>query len=304
MAIIDLVSGFLGAGKTTFIQHYAAWLKANGQRPIVIENEFGILNIDSAILKGNGLEVENLSGGCICCGLKKNFRALLARLCTADIRIVVEPSGIFNPHDFFSLISEPGLRDHLQLGAMITIIDPFSFYDIDDKSRELMREQMLCAGSLLLSRTGRMSKNEVDEAERHIQRLINTPEERQIHVRPWDEFSDEDFNHFSCVQPNHSDANSRYVEHVLLYESVSIHCNRRQNIEEIQTSIAMAFQESDGMIRLKGFVPSQDGEFWEVNCTRHDKSIIKSPNKARPFIVAIGQRMERGKIETLFRQLS
>lgn len=83
MTKIDLINGFLGSGKTTFIHRYLPWLTARGERVAVIENEFGTAGMDTAILSQTGVQVRELSGGCVCCGQKVNFYRLLRELCAS-----------------------------------------------------------------------------------------------------------------------------------------------------------------------------------------------------------------------------
>ena len=120
-AVIDLVTGFLGAGKTTFIERYVTALERAGVRCAVVENEFGAAGVDGAMLRAAGRDVRELTGGCICCGLKVGFHDLLRELAAAGRvdRIVVEPSGIFDPDDYFDVVESPAVRAHAQPGALV-----------------------------------------------------------------------------------------------------------------------------------------------------------------------------------------
>ena len=121
-----MVTGFLGAGKTSFIKLYARWLEKNGVRYAIIENEFGMSGIDSSILRNSCGDVTELSGGCICCGLKVNFYSLLQELAGNGNydRIIVEPSGIFNLDDFLDVINSLSEKNILELGTIITVAEP------------------------------------------------------------------------------------------------------------------------------------------------------------------------------------
>ena len=101
MANIDLITGFLGAGKTTFIRKYAEYLDSIGVTCIVIENEYGSTGIDSRILQADGITTDELFGGCICCTLKVGFHDMLYTLSDKVDRIIVEPSGVYDVSQFF-----------------------------------------------------------------------------------------------------------------------------------------------------------------------------------------------------------
>lgn len=100
MTKVDLVTGFLGAGKTTLIARYGDWLNQKGVRFAVIENEFGAAGVDTAILSERFGNVQELAGGCICCTLKVGFHALLTQLAGQCDRVIVEPSGLFSMDAF------------------------------------------------------------------------------------------------------------------------------------------------------------------------------------------------------------
>ena len=96
---LDLVTGFLGAGKTTLISRFCRYFTGQGWRFGVVENEFGAAGVDSAILREVFGEVRELSGGCICCTLKSGFYTLLEELSHTCDRVIVEPSGLYNLDD-------------------------------------------------------------------------------------------------------------------------------------------------------------------------------------------------------------
>ena len=95
--IVDLVSGFLGAGKTTLISRYAAFRIKQGERVAIIENEFGEMGIDGELLKDAGLTVTEIVNGCICCTMKDDLTSTLQSMCgdNPPDRVIIEPTGIF-----------------------------------------------------------------------------------------------------------------------------------------------------------------------------------------------------------------
>lgn len=190
---IDLITGFLGAGKTTFILQYTRWLSRRGIPYVVIENEFGQVAADSAFLKQDGTQVVELSGGCICCGLKVKFHDLLLRLADQPFRIIVEPSGIFNPHDFFDIVDSPRVKERRSPGAVVCIVDPNQLAALADQDRDILAEQLNCSGHGLLSKTANMSDEALGEAMERVFALYDNPDVAQLETRPWNLLTDADY---------------------------------------------------------------------------------------------------------------
>lgn len=299
MAVVDLVSGFLGAGKTTFILPYVAWLKAQGRRPVVVENEFGFINVDSAILRQDDIEVAELSGGCLCCGLKAAFRDLLLRLAKTDAWIVVEPSGIFNPRDFFSVMAEPEVHAVCRIGMVATVVEPHSLAGPKPQSAGIFHDQLNTAGVVLLSKTGGMDGAEWLEAATRLEALRDAPSEGRIETRPWDQFGDGDFARFSQAGYFLPAGDGVFQDHAALYESLVIRSDKPLAEEEVRTAIDAVRRTAGDVIRLKGFVPRRNGGFWQVNGTA-DGCELREVEGARAFLVAIGRGLERKTIERHF----
>ncbi len=151
MANIDLITGFLGAGKTTFIRKYAAYLKSKGEKIAVIENEYGSKGIDSQILMADGIVTDELYGGCICCTLKIGFHDMLLRLSKDYDRVIVEPSGVYDISQFYSVMSGTAMEGKCSVGNVICIVDPYSLSDMDDFSRDMLRRQVRSSGAVIFS---------------------------------------------------------------------------------------------------------------------------------------------------------
>ena len=102
-AKLDVVTGYLGSGKTTFIEKYIDYLNASGISFAVIENEFGRAGVDADILRSTGAEIHEISGGCVCCTLKVTLYDLLSDLAKRVERIILEPSGLFCGDDLIDV---------------------------------------------------------------------------------------------------------------------------------------------------------------------------------------------------------
>ena len=169
MSKVDLITGFLGAGQTTFIRRYLAYLDSLGISYAVIENEFGASGVDSAIL---GESVRELNGGCICCGQKVNFHNLLLDLAGQIERIIVEPSGVFNADDFFDIMESPKVKAVCQYGFMAAVVDPSALPRLNDADKRILLAEAGCAGAILVSHTDRLGKNALAEAQSRLSDIL------------------------------------------------------------------------------------------------------------------------------------
>ena len=127
MIKIDLITGFLGAGKTTFIQKYARWLMDQGQKIGILENDYGAVNVDMMLLQGlegPQCDLEMISGGCCADCHKRRFRTkLIAMGMLGYDRVLVEPSGIYDVDEFFDALCESPVDRWYEPGSVITILD-------------------------------------------------------------------------------------------------------------------------------------------------------------------------------------
>ncbi|MBE6686404.1 MAG: hypothetical protein E7591_04140 [Ruminococcaceae bacterium] len=163
MANIDLITGFLGAGKTTFIRKYAEYLRRIGESFAVIENEYGNKGIDSRILAAEGIHTDELFGGCICCTLKVGFHDMLLELSEHFDRIIVEPSGVYDISQFYSVMASPELKGKCHIGNVICVVDPFSLDGLDGFSESMLQKQIFASGAVVFSMNDMQTDAELEE---------------------------------------------------------------------------------------------------------------------------------------------
>ena len=126
MVTIDLITGFLGSGKTTFLKKYAEYLMDQGLHIGILENDFGAINVDMLMLhelRGDQCELEMIAGGCDAESHRRRFRTKLIsmRMCGYD-RVLVEPSGIYDVDEFFDVLREDPLDQWYEIGNVIAIL--------------------------------------------------------------------------------------------------------------------------------------------------------------------------------------
>lgn len=189
MAKIDIISGFLGAGKTTLIQKL---LKEalKGEKVVLIENEFGEIGIDGGFLKDAGIEVTEMNSGCICCSLVGDFGSALKEVVTQynPDRIIIEPSGVGKLSDVIKAVQGVAEDVALDLNSFVTVADAKKCKMYIKNFGEFYNNQVEYAGSIILSRTGDVSEDKLNES---VALLREHNEKAAIITTPWDELSGE-----------------------------------------------------------------------------------------------------------------
>ena len=142
MVKIDLITGFLGSGKTTFIKKYGSYLMEKGENLGILENDFGAVNVDRMLLSDlqeAGCDLEMVSGGCDYDCHKRRFKTkLIAMGMLGYDRILVEPSGIFDTDEFFDVLEEEPLNRWYEIGNVIAIADVTTEQNLSEKASALL----------------------------------------------------------------------------------------------------------------------------------------------------------------------
>ena len=129
MVQVDLITGFLGAGKTTFLRRYAAYLTAQGHHVCILENDFGAVNVDAMLLQdliGEHCDIETISGGCDCDTHQRRMRTKLISMAMRGFdRVVVEPSGIFDVDEFFDILRDDPLFKYVKNGEYVYYVHSY-----------------------------------------------------------------------------------------------------------------------------------------------------------------------------------
>lgn len=186
MTKIDIVSGFLGAGKTTFIKKLIAEAY-QGEKLVLIENEFGEISIDGGFLKDSGVQISEMSSGCICCSLVGDFGQALEdvqKQFNPD-RILIEPSGVGKLSDVIRAVENVTEKDPaLQLNSYVTVADVTKCKVYMKNFGEFFNNQVESAGTIVLSRTQKASAEKVEAA---VELLREHNPNATIITTPWDE---------------------------------------------------------------------------------------------------------------------
>ena len=165
MTKIDIISGFLGAGKTTFIQKLLSDA-LKGENVVLIENEFGEIGVDSGFLKNAGIEIREMNQGCICCSLVGDFESSLKEVIEQyhPDRILIEPSGVGKLSDIISAVKAVAENLDVKLDGAVTVVDATKAKLYNKNFGEFFDDQIRYATSVVLSRMDIASSQKAGEA--------------------------------------------------------------------------------------------------------------------------------------------
>ena len=165
MTKIDIVSGFLGAGKTTLIRKLLKDALA-GTKVVLIENEFGEIGIDGGFLKESGIEIREMNSGCICCSLVGDFGTSLREVMAtyAPERILIEPSGVGKLSEVMAAVSGAAEDTQMELNSAVAVVDGSKAKLYIKNFGEFFIDQIEHAGTIILTRTDKMTDAKIDEA--------------------------------------------------------------------------------------------------------------------------------------------
>ena len=183
MAKIDIISGFLGAGKTTLIKKLIAEA-FEGEKLVLIENEFGESGIDGGFLKEAGIQITEMNSGCICCSLVGDFGEALKEVLTkySPDRVIIEPSGVGKLSDVVKAVKNIG--DEVQINSTATVVDASKCKMYMKNYGEFYNNQIEYAGTVILSRTQNVSADKLDAC---LKMIREKNEEASIITTPWDD---------------------------------------------------------------------------------------------------------------------
>ena len=172
MTKIDIISGFLGAGKTTFIKKMIDEV-FHGQKIVLIENEFGEVGIDGGFLKDSGIQISEMNSGCICCSLVGDFGKNLNEVITKyhPDRILIEPSGVGKLSDVMKSVIDIEKEQDVKLNALVTVVNSLKASKQMKAFGEFFNNQIEFATTVILSRTQNATPEQLEFCVKQIQNL-------------------------------------------------------------------------------------------------------------------------------------
>ena len=185
MTKVDVISGFLGAGKTTFIKELINKVFV-GEKLVLIENEFGEIGIDGGFLKDAGIEITEMNSGCICCTLVGDFSKALQKVLEEyhPDRVIIEPSGVGKLSDIVKAIEDVKRDADIEISGRITVVDGKKAKMYLKNFGEFFQDQVAHASTIVISRTQSMTPEKIEEC---VHMLREENKEAAIISTPWKE---------------------------------------------------------------------------------------------------------------------
>lgn len=306
MVKVDLITGFLGSGKTTFIKKYAQHFINKGQKVGILENDYGAVNVDMMLLKdlrGDNCELEMVAGACdLDCHMRRFKTKLISMAMSGYDRVIIEPSGVFDVDEFFDILNEEPLDKWYQIGSVIAIVDSRLENNLSDISDYYLISQIANSGIILLSKTQLSTKEEIDATKEHIllakdkNKLYRKNLMEIIFEKPWDEFTDEDFENIS----NSGYRMSSYVKLLNRDQtnySTLYFLETPMDRESVLNYIDTLFKDKTygDVFRIKGFF-MEDNIWYQVNATSKE-SVITPISDGQQVLIVIGENLNESLIK-------
>ncbi len=189
MTKVDIISGFLGAGKTTFIKQLIEQV-FTGEKLVLIENEFGEIGIDGGFLKDAGIEITEMNSGCICCTLVGDFSKALQKVLEEykPDRVMIEPSGVGKLSDIVKAIEDVKKEAEIEIHGRITVVDGKKAALYIKNFGEFFEDQVKHASTIVISRTQMMSDEKIEEC---VHMLREKNKDAAIISTPWEKLGRE-----------------------------------------------------------------------------------------------------------------
>ena len=296
MVKIDLITGFLGSGKTTFIKKYARYLLDQGLNIGILENDFGAVNVDMMLLKdleGDHCELEMVSGGCDADCHRRRFKTKLIAMgmCGYD-RVIVEPSGIFDMDEFFDILREEPLDQWYEIGSVIAVVDAGLDCGQSEAADYLLASEAAGAGCIVLSKVKNVSAEQTETVKAHFEQAMKKVGCRRslfghIIASDWEQFTEEDYQRL--MNCGYEPASYRKTDAAAAFDSLFF-MNLELTAEELKERTARLFEEPGcgHILRVKGFVKAEDGRWLELNATRREQTLAVSPD-GQEVLIVIGE---------------
>lgn len=301
MIKVDIVSGFLGAGKTTFIKKILEIYK--DKKVVLIENEFGEVGIDGDLIKKDGFEVIELQSGCICCSIKTNFIDSINKI-IKDINpehIIVEPTGIGLLSDIIGIFKKEELNEICSINSLITVVDSMNYIDLIEDLGYFFEDQIVNASTLILSKSQFVEDKEVDDIIKSLKKLNKNAYISDVN---WHDLSTEDIrkilNNNDLSDQNELYRFENYSEMMKDMTSVSIKTHKKYSKEEISKILDKLNKVEYGVVlRGKGYLDSDEGNL-EFSYVNGNFTVQKSEIKSYGKLCIIGKNLDKNEINNLF----
>lgn len=317
---IDIISGFLGAGKTTMIKKLLDE-DVLGGRIAIIENEFGEISIDSNRLEESGVEIKSISSGCICCTLSGDFQLAIKELIKEHKpnRIIIEPTGLGKLSDIISTINMTKKTEDIEVDMAMTIVDVLEFEDFVEVFGDFFKDQIQYANAIALSKAQLTDESRVNNVINSI-RDINA--DAAIIAFPWNELEAKDIldaaklnkrnKHIYALDNCDDEHNHAYHDHVhdhnheeysvnASFDYCSFETMKTYSEEELVSVLNSLSNSKHGkVLRAKGSLLNDDKKWVDFDFTPSNYEVKVGKVKTIGQVTVIGIDLNKDSIRNLF----
>lgn len=331
MTKIDIISGFLGAGKTTFIRQLLKEAIA-GEKVVLIENEFGEIGIDGGFLKEAGVQITEMNSGCICCSLVGDFGAALKEVIETYVpdRILIEPSGVGKLSDVTKAVQGVAAQEPVELNSSVTVVDGQKCRMYMKNFGEFFNNQVEHAGTIVISRTQKMTEEKLEACVKMLKEknpkatIITTPweelkgeqilaamqhqdlllkEELEAHYHEGHEHDHGHHHGDDCTCGCHDHAHDHHHHHADEVFTSWGQETPHQYTEEKLREILGALSDSDScgiILRAKGIVPCTDGSWLHFDMVPEEYEVRRGEADYTGRLCVIGSHLDEEALAGLF----
>ena len=333
MTKVDIISGFLGAGKTTLIKKLL--LEAlKGQQVVLIENEFGEIGVDGGFLKDAGIEIREMNSGCICCSLVGDFGTALKDVIDKyhPDRIIIEPSGVGKLSDVIKAVKDLHIENEIELNSASTVVDSLKAKVYMKNFGEFFNNQIEHAGTVILSRTQNQTEEKLDAV---IKMMRELNPNAHIITTPWDdldgaqilsamenvtnlelellaehaeaehqahehEHHHHDHDHECGCGHDHHDHHHHHADEVFTsWGRETIKKYTREGLEKMLEALS-ASEDYGIILRAKGMLPAEDGTWIYFDMVPEETEIREGAPEYTGRLCVIGSKLKEDKLAELF----
>lgn len=323
MSKIDIISGFLGAGKTTLIKKLIAEAYQN-EKIVLIENEFGEIGIDGTFLKDSGVTINEMNSGCICCSLVGDFETSLKEVLDTyhPDRVIIEPSGVGKLSDVIKAVSTIK-SDEMELDNFITVVDAKKCRMYTKNFGEFYNNQVEHASLIVLSRSQDLTEFQLQEC---LDILKGLNDHTPIITTAWDKLNgldiinacevniqeellhehEHDHDHECCGHDHHHhdhdhECGCGHHHHHAdeVFNSIGFDTVKKYNEVEL-SDILNKLCNDDNVLRAKGFVDSGNEDWWYFDLVPGEFEIRLGKPIYTGQVCVIGKDLDENTIKELF----
>lgn len=330
MAKIDIISGFLGAGKTTLIKKLISEA-FQGEKLVIIENEFGEIGIDGGFLKESGIQITEMNSGCICCSLVGDFSEALKEVLVkySPDRVIIEPSGVGKLSDVIKAVKNTG--SSVEINSTAVVVDASKCKMYMKNYGEFYNNQIEYAGTIILSRTQKIPDEKLDTC---LKMIHERNSEASVITTPWDDIDGkkileamekvnslekellEEHHHHEdgeeCHHHHHEDGEECCHHHEdghhhhhhadEIFTSWGVETAYKFTEEELNDIVNKLSTDSGygEVLRAKGIVAPAEGEWFHFDLVPEETEIRRGAADFTGRVCVIGSKLNEEAIKELF----